>query len=62
MSNKTECPCCFGSGEEFQTGRKFKECSLCKGKGKVANALAEDYISSINVINIYDDDYYSDQC
>jgi hypothetical protein len=61
MSNNIECPKCFNTSEVFDTKNKFKKCSLCKGKGEVHPHLSEDYISSINVINIYDDEFYNSQ-
>tara|TARA_R110000851_G_scaffold315229_4_gene477588 strand:- start:311 stop:499 length:189 start_codon:yes stop_codon:yes gene_type:complete len=61
MSSKTECPNCLGTGEELQTKQTFRKCALCKGKGEVDNALAEDYITSINIINMHDDEFYNNQ-
>lgn len=49
MSKEVECPCCLGTGQEILSGKHLKVCSLCKGKGIVKSALAEDYISNINV-------------
>ncbi len=61
MSTKVECPECLGTGEVAVTFRKIKKCTLCKGKGIVDNALAEDYISSINIINLNDDEFFDNQ-
>lgn len=59
MSKKSniECPCCLGTGEEIYKGKFPKSCSLCKGEGNVDSVLAEDYIASINVIYIEEDDF-----
>ena len=64
MSHKVECPSCLGTGENISgtlIKQKVKPCLLCKGKGNVPNALAEDYVASINIIQIYDDDFLDNQ-
>ena len=60
MSHTIECPSCLGTGEQFNGGLKFRKCTLCNGKGKVPPALAEDYITSLNIIQIQDDDEFAD--
>jgi DnaJ-class molecular chaperone len=60
MSNKIECPECIGSGETYSKTGKIKKCALCKGKGLVDNALAEDYLAFINIIHT-DDEFDSTQ-
>tara|TARA_R110000822_G_scaffold302649_2_gene426957 strand:+ start:14345 stop:14533 length:189 start_codon:yes stop_codon:yes gene_type:complete len=51
------CPQCLGTGEAFTKGDTVKSCLICKGKGEVNADLAEDFISSINVIHIQDDEF-----
>lgn len=56
-----ECPLCLGSKEEYFKGNIVKKCSLCKGKGEVDAILAEDFISSINIIDIDHGDIIDDE-
>ena len=48
-----DCPKCIGTGETMEGKKKKKGfeyniCNLCKGRGKVPDEIAKDYVFSLN--------------
>ena len=48
-----DCPKCLGTGETMEGKKKKKGfeyniCNLCKGRGKVPDEIAKDYVFSLN--------------
>ena len=58
MSKKVECPSCIGTGQEVYKGKYPKKCSLCKGEKIVESELAEDFVASLNIIEIKDGEIF----
>lgn len=56
-----DCPKCLGTGETMEGKKKKKGfeyniCNLCKGRGKVPDEIANDYIFSLNEDNFETND------
>jgi DnaJ-class molecular chaperone len=56
-----DCPKCLGTGETMEGKKKKKGfeyniCNLCKGRGKVPDEIAKDYVFSLNEDNFETND------